>query len=56
MIRAFALFLVLFGIATAFIFGYKYITKQDIKIAGKLTFAAIIALVLATLIYIGEVA
>jgi len=53
--RALALFLVLFGIASAFIFGYKYITKKDIKVAGKLTFAAVVALIFTTIIYLGEV-
>jgi hypothetical protein len=52
--RVVLVFLVLFGIASAVIFGYKHITKHDVKIAGKLTFAAIIALVLSAFIYIGE--
>lgn len=54
--RAAFLFLVLFGIASAAIFGYKYISKHDVKVAGKLTFAGLIALVMSILIYLGEVA
>jgi len=54
--RAAALFLVLFGLASAVIFGYKYISKQDVKVAGKLTFAGLIALILSAVIYLGEVA
>lgn len=54
--RALLLFLILFGIASAAIFGYKYITKEDIKVAGKLTFAGIVALFFSVIIYLGEVA
>ena len=53
--RAALLFLVLFGIASAAIFGYKYVTKHDVKVAGKLTFAGIVALVFSVIIYLGEV-
>ena len=49
-------FMVMFGIAAALIFGYRYISKQDIKVAGKLTFAGIIAAILTAVIYLGEVA
>lgn len=52
--RAFLLFAVLFGLASALVFGYKTISKNDVKIAGKLTFAGLIALVLSVLIYFGE--
>jgi hypothetical protein len=54
--RAFLLFLVLFGIASAAIFGYKYVTKQDVKVAGKLTFAGLLAFIFSVVIYLGEVA
>jgi len=54
--RLILVFLIMFGIAAAFIFGYRYISKQDVKIAGKLTFAGIIAAILTTVIYLGEVA
>lgn len=55
MIRAVALFLIVFSFFAALVFGYKEISKQDIKIAGKLIFAAILAAVLSTVIYLGEV-
>jgi len=48
------LFFVLFALFSALIFGYKYITKNDIKIAGKLTVAAILALILSTIIFVLE--
>jgi len=53
--RVALVFLVLFGLASAAIFGYKFVTKQDVKVAGKLTFAGIVALVLSVVIYLGEV-
>lgn len=49
--RIVLLFLVLFALLSALIFGYKYITKNDVKIAGKLTFAAILSLVISTVIF-----
>lgn len=52
--RALLLFTVLFGISSALIFGYRYITKQDIKVVGKLTFAGLLAFVFSMLIYFGE--
>ncbi len=52
--RAVGLFLVIFGLISALIFGYKYITKNDIKITGKLIFAGIMSLILTTIIYLGE--
>jgi len=48
------LFLVLFALMSALIFGYKYITKNDIKIAGKLTFAAILSLIISTILFVLE--
>jgi len=53
--RIVGLFLILFGVFSALIFGYKEIRKTDIKVAGKLVFAAIISAVVSTMIYIGEV-
>jgi hypothetical protein len=53
--RAVLLFLVLFTIFAAIIFGYKMISRQDVKIAGKLTFAALLALAFSVVIYLGEV-
>lgn len=55
MIRAFAVFLIIFGAFTALIFGYKEIRKQDIAVTGKLIFAATLAAILSTFIYLGEV-
>jgi len=49
------LFIVLYAIASAAIFGYRYVSKNDVKVAGKLTFAAIVAAVLSVFIYLGEV-
>jgi len=54
--RAVLLFLILFGISAGLIFGYKFIRKQDIKVGGKLIFAAILSLIFSTIIYLGEVA
>jgi hypothetical protein len=53
--RLFALFLILFTFFSALVFGYKEITKADIKVAGKLVFAAILSAALAGIIYLGEV-
>jgi len=53
--RALLLFLVLFGVSSAVIFGYRYVTKNDIKVAGKLTFAGMVAAILSVVIYLGEV-
>ena len=53
--RLVALFLILFTIMSALIFGYKEITKADIKIAGKLIFAGILSGIISVLIYLGEV-
>ena len=55
MVRAFALFLIIFGFFAILVFGYKEISKQDIKVAGKLIFAAVLAAILSTVIYLGEV-
>ncbi len=52
--RAGLLFLVLFTLMSALIFGYKYITKNDIKVAGKLTVAAILSLIVSTIIFVLE--
>ena len=54
--RLVALFLILFTIMSALIFGYKEIKKSDIKVAGKLVFAAILSGIVVVLIYLGEVA
>ena len=53
--RLAALFLILFAFFAALIFGYKELTKADIKVAGKLVFAAILSAILAGVIYLGEV-
>ena len=55
MVRAFALFLILFSVFAALVFFYKEISKQDIKVVGKLIFAAVLAAILSTVIYLGEV-
>ena len=52
--RALILFLVIWGAISALIFGYKYITKTDKKVAGKLTVAAVVAAILSVMIYLGE--
>ena len=52
--RAAFLFLVIWGAISALIFGYKYITTNDVKVAGKLTVAAIAAMILSVIIYLGE--
>ena len=54
--RLVALFLILFTIMSALIFGYKEIRKSDIKVAGQLVFAAILSGAVVVLIYLGEVA
>ena len=54
--RLVALFLILFAVMSALIFGYKEIKKSDIKVAGKLVFAAIVSGIISVLIYLGEVA
>jgi len=54
--RLLALFLILFTIMSALVFGYKEITKSDVKVAGKLVFAAILSGIISILVYLGEVA
>ena len=53
--RLAALFLILFTIMSALIFGYKQIKKSDIKVAGKLVFAAILSGMISVGIYLAEV-
>lgn len=52
--RAAILFLVIWVAISSLLLGYKYITRGDVKIAGKLTVAGIIAAILSVMIYIGE--
>lgn len=52
--RAGLLFLVIWGAMSALIFGYRYITTNDVKVAGKLTVAALVAAILSVIIFLGE--
>ncbi len=54
--RLLALFLILFTVMSALIFGYKEIKKSDIKVAGKLVLAAILSGIISIFVYLGEVA
>lgn len=54
MVRAFLFFLVLFAIVSGIIFGYKYVTKSDVKVTGKLIVAAIVTLFFTTVIFLLE--
>lgn len=54
LLRTFIVFLILFGLAATSIFTWRYVTKQDVKVAGKLIFAAIIAGCMSGTIYFLE--
>lgn len=44
--RVFFIGFIIFALITAFIYGYKQITKEDFKHAGKITFAGCLTFII----------